>query len=230
MSSAPTSGRAPEPAPSPRADAWDRARVAAAFGLPADTMARLDAYVALLERWQARVNLIGPATVGDIWGRHIADSLQLIALAPADARVWLDLGSGAGLPGLVLAIALAGRPGFAMHLVEANARKCAFLAIAGAAAGVPVTVHRARIEALGREAGHPRPEIICARALAPLSELLPLARPFMWKRTVLLLHKGQDVERELTEATISRKLTIERRASVVDPAATILRIREASDR
>ena len=209
------------------ARAWNRERVAAQFSVSRETLARLDRYVELLIAWQRRFNLIGHSTEADIWGRHIADSLQLAALAPADARIWLDLGTGAGLPGLVLAIAEAGRPGRHAHLVDGNARKCAFLTAAAAATGAAVTVHHARIEALAGEPDRPRADLITARALAPLVRLMALARPFMWKRTVLLLPKGQDVETELTAAAISSTFRVERRPSLVDPAATILRIEEA---
>ena len=206
---------------------WDRARVAGAFDVSRETLDRFETYLGLLETWRRRLNLTGRATAADMWGRHIADSLQVIPLAPGHARVWLDLGSGAGAPGLVIAIALRGRPGLEMHLVEANARKCGFLELAAARTGAPAVIHNCRVEELARSDDRPRPDVITARAFAPLSRLVPLAVPLMWKNTVLLLHKGQDVERELTEAAISSTMTVDRRASVTDPAATILRLEEA---
>jgi 16S rRNA (guanine527-N7)-methyltransferase len=228
----PTSAPAPDPAdpasaPRPAVAAWDRERVARQFAVSRETIDRLGTYVDLLTAWQGRFNLVGRSTLGDVWGRHIADSLQLAELAPQDARVWVDLGTGAGLPGLVLAIALADRDGFCLHLVEANARKCAFLRTAAARVGAPVTVHEMRIEALAGDPNRPRADVVTARALAPLGRLMRLACPFMWKRTVLLLPKGQDVESELTQASISSTLKVDRRPSVVDPAATILLIEEA---
>ena len=208
-------------------EVWDRGRIESAFGVSRETSDRLAAYVAQLREWQKRINLIGPATEDDIWGRHIADSLQLVRLAPAGATTWLDLGSGAGLPGLVLAIALADRPGLAVHLVESNARKAAFLRVAALETGAPVTVHTDRIEILGAREDRPRPDVITARALAPLDRLLAYAEPFMWKTTVCLFPKGRDVAQELTQAATCWRIVWDSTPSVVDPAAAILRIEEA---
>ena len=206
---------------------WDVDRVATAFNVSRETRDRLERYVALLAAWQARMNLIGRSTLSDVWGRHVADCLQLRDLAPPDAKIWLDLGTGAGLPGLVLAAALAERGGFHMHLVDSNGRKCAFLRAAVAELDVPATVHHSSIEALAARQDAPRADVVSARALAPLPRLMPLVAPFMWKRTVVLLPKGQDVETELTETSISSKLIVERRPSITDPRSTILRIEEA---
>jgi 16S rRNA (guanine527-N7)-methyltransferase len=199
------------------------------FAVSRETMAALSDYVRLLATWQTRVNLVSSGTMGDVWGRHIADSLQLIDLAPAAATAWVDLGSGGGLPGLPIALALRERPGFHMHLVEANARKCAFLGIAAARRGAPVTVHHARIEALGAAADRPRGEVVSARALAPLDRLIPLARPFMLKNALLLLPKGRSAERELTHARTFWTITAERAPSRVDPDAAVLRILEVTE-
>src|SRR5215510_11851729 len=125
--------------------AADRARAFALTPVSRETSQRLDRFVELLLRWQRTSNLIAPSTVSRLWTRHIADSLQLIALAP-QARVWIDLGSGAGFPGLVLAIALAGTPGAVVHLVESNTKKAAFLRDAQRVTGAPVSVHLQRIE------------------------------------------------------------------------------------
>src|SRR5262245_47602691 len=103
----------------------NRAHALALVTVSRETSARLDEFVTLLLKWQATTNLVAPSTVGHIWTRHVADSLQLLALAP-DARAWLDLGSGGGFPGLVLACALAERSGAQVHLVESNAKKAAF--------------------------------------------------------------------------------------------------------
>lgn len=226
MSKTTTSKPAPE-AGAQASSGWTPALVADQFDVSRETMDRLERYVDVLTNWQRRINLIGRSTLDDIWGRHIADSLQLARLAPEEALIWLDLGSGAGLPGLVLAIVLGSRSGFHMHLVDSNGRKCAFLQAAAAATSAPVSVHHASIERLGAASEPIRADVITARALAPLVRLIPLARPFMWKKTVLLLPKGQDVETELTAAAISSTLRVERRPSVVNPAATILRIEEA---
>ncbi|MFV2092837.1 MAG: 16S rRNA (guanine(527)-N(7))-methyltransferase RsmG [Hyphomicrobiales bacterium] len=206
---------------------WTPATISERFNVSHETLQRLETYVALLLKWQRTVNLIGPKTRDDVWGRHIADALQYADLAPPTAKVWIDLGSGAGLPGMVLAIAMRQRPGFAMHLVEANSRKSAFLTIAAQSTGAPVKVHNRRIEDLAKDPLRPRADVITARALAPLVALLPLAVPFMWKNTVMLFSKGQDVEGELTEAAISWKIKLDRIPSRVDRQGTILRIKEA---
>lgn len=203
---------------------WGPDDVAEAFNVSHETLARLETLVRLLRDWQRRINLVGRSTLDEVWGRHIADSLQLVALAPEDARVWVDLGSGGGFPGLVVAIALGERPGFEMHLVESNRKKCAFLTVAARATGAPVRVHATRIEALGGSEDRPRADVVSARALAPLPALVDLATPFMWKRTVCLFLKGQDVESELTEVARFRRIQVERIPSIVDDSGSVLRI------
>jgi len=175
----------------------DRARALELIPVPSEVAARLDRYVALLLAWQKKINLVAPSTLHEIWMRHIADSLQLIALAP-DARTWIDLGSGAGLPGLVIACAIAGHAGSEVHLVESNSKKAAFLREAARELGVPATIHAERIEDFAKRfSGHA--DVVTARALAPLSELLELAAPLMKTGAKALFLKGQDVEAELTE-------------------------------
>ena len=161
-----------------------------------ETLARLEVYAALLHRWQKAINLVAPASLPDLWRRHMLDSAQLRALAPEGARVWLDLGSGAGFPGLVVAALCAGRPGFAVHLVESDRRKCAFLRAAVVEMGLDVAVHACRIEA----APPIRADVISARALAPLDRLLGYAARFAGADTRLLLPKGRDVHQELDAA------------------------------
>ncbi len=186
-------------------------------GVSRETLDRLEAYVALLTRWQRRINLIGGGSLEDVWRRHLLDSAQLYDLAPS-AGPWLDLGSGAGLPGLVAA--LLGAPD--AHLVEANARKCAFLNEALRVTGTADTVHNARIEALAPWTC----AVVSARAVAPLERLLALSAPFFGPKTVGLFPKGQNVEEELTRATKSWRMEVDRIPSRSDPAGTILRITE----
>ena len=202
---------------------WTREKVAEEFGVSHETLALLTQFVELLEKWQKSINLIGPATHKDIWGRHIADSLQIAGLAPDDAKTWLDLGSGGGLPGLVVAIAWRDRPGFKMHLVESNGKKAAFLGVAARNLGVPVKVHNCRIESLADQVPVLQADVISARALAPLPHLLDLSAAFMWKKTVCLFPKGQDVESELTASARFRRLSFVQVPSVVDGSGTILR-------
>jgi 16S rRNA (guanine527-N7)-methyltransferase len=164
-----------------------------------ETEERLDRYVALLREWQAKTNLVAASTLASVWTRHIADSLQLIDLAPS-GKVWIDLGSGGGFPGVVLACALADRPGTVVHLVERNAKKAAFLREALRVTAGRGSVHLAEI-ANFVDSNPPAADYITARAVAPLNVLLSLAAPLIEQGAKALFLKGQDVEAELTEAT-----------------------------
>jgi 16S rRNA (guanine527-N7)-methyltransferase len=170
-----------------------------------ETEARLDAYVGLLVQWQAKTNLVASSTLPNLWTRHIADSLQLLTIAP-DAKIWVDLGSGGGFPGVPLACALAQTPRTAVHLVERNAKKAAFLREAIRVTGAPGTVHLSDIKnSVDRIGGHV--DCVTARAVAPLHQLIGLAEPWIKRGAKALLFKGQDVEAELTEATKYWKIT-----------------------
>ena len=164
-----------------------------------ETEARLDRFVELLIEWQAKTNLVAPSTLSHIWTRHVADSLQLLALAPS-AKIWVDLGSGGGFPGVVLACALADTQGARVHLIERNARKAAFLREALRATSAPGLVHPTRIEDTVDSIPSPI-DCVTARALAPLHQLLGFAEPLVRRGAKALFLKGQDVEAELTEAT-----------------------------
>lgn len=164
-----------------------------------ETEARLESYVALLLQWQAKTNLVAPSTLPTVWTRHIADSLQLLALAPA-ARQWVDLGSGGGFPGVVLAIAMAEHAGAMVHLVERNAKKAAFLREALRVTGARGTVHLADIEDYV-DSFRGAVDCITARALASLNVLTGFAEPLVARGATALFLKGQDVESELTETT-----------------------------
>nr|WP_315750833.1 MULTISPECIES: 16S rRNA (guanine(527)-N(7))-methyltransferase RsmG [unclassified Bradyrhizobium] len=177
----------------------DKAAALALTPVSRETEQRLDRYVALLLEWQAKTNLIAPSTLPHLWTRHIADSLQLLDLAP-DARIWIDLGSGGGFPGVVLACALAERDGAQVHLVERNAKKAAFLREAIRVTGAPGTVHLSEIgDIVEKWSG--RVDCVTARALAPLHQLIGFAEPLVKKGARALFLKGQDVEAELTEST-----------------------------
>ena len=177
----------------------DKAAALALTPVSRETEARLDAYVDLLIQWQAKTNLVAPSTLPAIWTRHIADSLQLLAIAP-HAKIWADFGSGGGFPGVVLACAMAETDGAAVHLVERNAKKAAFLREAIRITGAPGIIHLADI---GDYVDRSDDQIDCvtARALAPLHMLLGLAQPLVNRGTKALFLKGQDVDAELTEAT-----------------------------
>jgi 16S rRNA (guanine527-N7)-methyltransferase len=177
--------------------AADRARAQEIILVSRETLARLDRFVGLLLEWQQTRNLIAASTIPNIWTRHIADSLQLLDLAP-QAKTWVDLGSGGGFPGLVLACALAEKPGAKVHLVESTAKKCAFLQAVTDDLKLPAEVHNRRVENF--IPAFPRADVVTARALAPLPKLLGMAFPLLKKGTLGLFPKGQDVGGELTEA------------------------------
>ncbi|WP_407190055.1 16S rRNA (guanine(527)-N(7))-methyltransferase RsmG [Bradyrhizobium centrosematis] len=163
-----------------------------------ETEARLDRYIELLREWQAKTNLVAPSALPQLWTRHIADSLQLVDLAPT-AKRWADLGSGGGFPGVVLACAMAGIPGASVHLVERIAKKAAFLREAIRVTTSPGVVHLAEIgDNVDRITGPV--DCVTARALAPLHQLIGFAEPLMRQGAKVLFLKGQDVEAELTEA------------------------------
>jgi 16S rRNA (guanine527-N7)-methyltransferase len=169
------------------------------FKVPRETIHRLVRYAELLALWKSSKNLVARSTLPATWSRHFADSAQLCALAP-EARLWLDLGSGAGFPGLVVAILQSGKPNFRMHLVESNRKKCAFLAEVTRETEAPVDIHAMRIEELAESAESLRPDVVSARALAPLPRLLDLASPFFGAKTRGLFLKGRDAEAEIAEA------------------------------
>ena len=179
--------------------AADKAAALALTPVSRETEQRLDRYVALLLEWQAKTNLVAPSTLPHLWTRHISDSLQLLDLAP-DAKIWVDLGSGGGFPGVVLACALAERPGAEVHLVERIAKKAAFLREAIRVTGAPGIVHLSEIgDIVEKWSGGV--DCVTARALAPLHQLIGFVEPLVKRGAKALFLKGQDVEAELTEST-----------------------------
>ena len=179
--------------------AADRARALETVPVSRETAAKLDLFVDKLLHVTPHINLIARSTIPNIWTRHVADSLQLLALAP-EAKCWVDLGSGAGFPGIVIACALAGREGAIVHLVESIGKKAAFLREAVNLLQVPALVHPVRIEDFVKNFKE-EADVVCARALAPLDELLKLADPLLKTGAQGLFPKGQDVEGELTRAS-----------------------------
>src|SRR3984885_10191074 len=179
--------------------AADKAAALVLTPVSRETEARLERYVDLLREWQAKTNLVAASTLPTLWTRHIADSLQLLAIAPS-AKIWADLGSGGGFPGVVLACALADTPGAAVHLVERNAKKASFLREALRVTASPGTVHLADIgDSVDRMTGPV--DCVTARALAPLHQLIGYAEPLVSRGAKAFFLKGQDVGAELTEPT-----------------------------
>jgi len=174
------------------------------------------------------MNLVARSTLREIWTRHIADSLQLIALAPS-ARVWIDLGSGGGFPGLVIACALAGQAGARVHLVESTKKKATFLEETARALGLPAIVHAVRIEEFAATFDE-RSDIVTARAVAPLDKLLELAAPLLKSGAKGLFLKGQDVEAELTHAAKCWTINVTLVPSKTNPQARVVVIHSAARR
>lgn len=205
----------------------DREAFQARFDVSRETLDRLEAIVAHLRLWQKRINLVAPSTLDAVWIRHVGDSWQLVEIE-REARLWVDVGSGGGFPGLVVAAALATRGGH-VHLVESNHKKAAFLRECGRIARLPITVHARRIEEF--TAGFSAvPDMVSARALAPMSTLLGYLEPFLKKGVQALLPKGQDVAQELTDATISWHIEYELVPSLTEPGAQIVRVLSARRR
>src|ERR1700741_4222723 len=202
-----------------RMDVTDAESFAGAAGATPEQIADLEQFRALLADWNEKMNLVGPATLDIFWNRHAWDSAQLLRLAP-EALVWADLGAGAGLPGLVLAILGKGRPGFHIHLVESMAKRCRFLSEVVAALDLPATVHNDRAENLQLAV-----DIVTARACAPLDRLLGYARPYLKAGATGLFLKGQDVAAELDEAARCWEFEADTIPSLSDPRGQIVRVR-----
>ncbi len=192
------------------------------YGIDAETADRIARFAEHLEKWQKAINLVSAKTLPHLWERHIFDSLQLAPLIPAGARTIVDVGSGAGFPGLILAILNR----WDVHLVESDTRKSVFLRDSARLCGVPVTVYAVRIESLDA----PKADVITARALAPVADLLRLTAGFRQPGTIHLFPKGRGAEAELTDAQKTWTLTIGRTPSLTDPDAVILQIGEVQSK
>lgn len=193
---------------------------AAAAGVSRETLGRLQRYADLLRKWNRRINLVGHGTVGDLWRRHMLDSAQLFPFVREPAAPLVDLGSGAGFPGLVLAAMGAAD----VHLIESDRRKCVFLGEAARVLRAPVTIHAERIE-------DARPFVaatIVSRALASLPELLDLATNFVNEHSILLFLKGRGVDQELTRARKEWNMRVDQIPSRTDSEGTILRLEAIS--
>lgn len=192
------------------------------MGASPEQMADLERYRLILDDWNQRMNLIGPATMAVFWSRHALDSAQLLRLAP-EARVWADLGTGAGLPGLVLAILLKGQPGAQVHLVESLAKRCRFLSEVVSELKLPAKVHNARAEDVKIAV-----DVVTARAVAALPKLLGFADPYLRRGARGLFLKGQAAEAELVEAKAAGwRLDASLIESLSDPDGRIVDIRSA---
>ncbi len=187
------------------------------------TIARLDRYVALLGRWNGKINLVAQASLSQIWHRHIRDSAQLMDHCPPAAQTWLDLGSGGGLPGVVVALLAAERqPDLHLTLVESDQRKAAFLRTVARETGVGFKVLAQRVEDVPPQAS----DVVSARALAPLPQLLGYVARHLGETGVALLPKGANHQIELQQALEHWNFTHQKVHSVTQPDAVLLSIRD----
>jgi 16S rRNA (guanine527-N7)-methyltransferase len=189
-----------------------------AVGANADRLGDVEAYRHMLTAANTQINLVGESTLGDFWRRHFIDSAQLAWFAPG-AGVWADLGSGAGLPGIILAILMKGRPGARVHLVESVAKRARFLSDVATSLDLPVTLHHARAESLKLKV-----EVVTARACAPLSRLLGFAQPYMERGARGLFLKGQEVDAEIAGARAAWRFQAETLSSLSDPRGRVLSV------
>ena len=206
--------------------AADRAAALKLVPVSRETLERIDAFVELFLRWQRAVHLVAAADLSKLWTRHIADSLQLIEFAPA-ANKWVDLGSGGGFPGLVIALAFGAREKGFVHLIESDQRKAAFLRDAIRLTRAPATVYAERVESAAKRLAADA-DVVTARALAPLPRLLELAAPFFARGIPALFPKGQDVDNELTESTKSWNIQATIVPSRTHPHGKIVIVERAS--
>jgi 16S rRNA (guanine527-N7)-methyltransferase len=191
--------------------------------IPQETLERLSIFEALLKKWQRVINLVGDSSLNEVWIRHFADSLQVSNAAP-QARRWVDLGSGAGFPGMVTAIKYADDQRAAIHLIESDQRKCAFLREVSRETGAPAIIHCARIENVLPTLDMPI-DAVSARALAPLDVLLGYSQRFIENGAVGVFSKGQQAEAELTDSSAAANYWVETLPSQTSAAARILVVR-----
>ncbi len=208
--------------PQPVKAAFGPEEFAALSAVSRETLLRLKAYAGMLAEWNARQNLVSRSSLAEVWRRHFWDSAQLAALVPPRAGSLVDLGSGAGFPGLVLAEMLRDRPNLKIVLYEATQKKCQFLKAVATKLKLSPEIRCTRIED-----APPEPfDVVTARACKPLPQLLAYAQRFWTPDTVGLLLKGQNVEVELTEAHKSWRMEVQRHPSRSDSAGIILELRE----
>lgn len=198
---------------------------ASAFAVSRETLEKLELYARLLEQWQKAVNLVAPATLPHVWHRHFADSAQLVRHAP-QAKTWVDIGSGGGFPGLVIAILLANQKECVVHLVESNSRKCAFLSEVARRTSAAARIHCARIADIAQSGALPPADVVTARALAPLDALLQLAQPFFSDASAGFFLKGREAATEVGDARKRWAFELTAHPSMTDPDGRVLEIRQ----
>ncbi|PWE33569.1 16S rRNA (guanine(527)-N(7))-methyltransferase RsmG [Maritimibacter sp. 55A14] len=202
-------------------DEADREAFLAARNVSRETLQRLDTYAMLLRKWNPAINLVSRTTLADLWSRHFLDSAQLLDRTPNSASNWVDLGSGGGFPGLIVAILAAeAAPHLRVTLVESDARKAAFLLRVAQATETPAEVKIARAETLAPQSA----DVLSARALAPLDRLLPLAQRHLAEDGIALFPKGAGHAEEIDAALASWAFRVQKHPSITDPSGVILEI------
>lgn len=202
----------------------------ARFGVPRAIIEKLETYEALLKKWQKTINLVAPSTLDEIWHRHFADSAQLWPLGPSEAKTWLDLGSGAGFPGLVLAILASDAGGTRHILIESDSRKAAFLREVARATGVAVDILCTRIENPETHAKVGVADCVTARALAPLSRLVEIAAPYFVSSTLGMFLKGRDAAAEIETAAQEWQFAVELVPSVTEEDGRVVLLKALKPR
>jgi 16S rRNA (guanine527-N7)-methyltransferase len=203
---------------------FDAEAFALATGASSSAVSDLQTYQDMLADWNGRMNLVGPSALSSFWLRHAYDCAQLLTFAPS-AKCWADLGSGAGLPGVVLAILLKQMPGAHVHLVESVTKRTVFLAAVAARLELPVTIHNRRAEDMTPPIGL---EIVTARACAPLSRLLAFAHPCLRRGATGLFLKGREAEHELTQARLGWHFDARLYNSLSDPSGCIIELQKVT--
>ena len=189
-------------------------------GVSRETLDKFSTYVALLEKWQKAINLVSKKSLMDVWERHVLDSYQILKFAPKDNGVWIDMGSGAGFPALIVAMA----GDFEVHVIESDHRKCQFMRDVSRETSTPITIHTKRIDAV-----EPFPAaVISARALASLEKLLEFSTNFATPDTVYIYLKGQDVDAELTQAAKCWSMETIKHQSLSSSEGSVLELRNVS--
>ncbi len=212
--------------PNEAALAEDRSSALELLNVSRETLERFDTFVSMLLKWQTIKNLVAPSTLSSIWTRHILDSAQIFPLFP-DAKIWVDMGSGAGFPGIVLAILSANRPQAEIHLIESNARKASFLREVTRTLNLPAIIHNQRVEAAAPFLPAAC-DCVTARALAPLHDLLTFQHRFLKFSCPSAFLKGQDIEEELTFAAKYWNIELDLVPSVTNSDGQIVLIRRAT--
>ncbi len=199
----------------------DANTVAARFNVSRETIRKLSSYQDLLVRWQSKTNLVAPSTVREYWYRHVADSIQCCRIKP-DTKIWADLGSGGGFPGMVIAAELSNIENSQVSLIESNAKKCAFLRAVAREIDVNVEIHNLRIE--GFISTDNAPEVVTARALTNLNSLLDYCELWISGKTIGLFHKGREYQKELKECHDKWRFDLIEHKSEITEDSVILEI------